>query len=111
MQYLNDLKTVITINSFTQNKAGVDAVGERFDTWFETLGFEKNIYERELIGNHRYYTSKHTNNSKKLLLLGHIDTVFPKGKFEDYSEDVVFSYDDVPNFSEPVFIEVNKKEE
>jgi glutamate carboxypeptidase len=92
MQYLNDLKTVVEINSFTQNKAGVDKVGEIFDTWFEALGFKTKIYERELIGNHRYYTSKHTNNSKKLLLLGHIDTVFPKGKFEEYTQDEDWVY-------------------
>jgi len=87
VQYLNDLKTVVEINSFTQNKNGVDRVGEIFDTWFSELGFSSTIYKRELIGNHRHYISKHTPTGSKLLLLGHIDTVFPQGKFEKYTQD------------------------
>ena len=92
MQYLKDLKTVVEINSFTQNKTGVDRVGEIFDTWFSELGFKSTIYKRELIGNHRHYVSTHTTTGKKLLLLGHIDTVFPKGKFEEYVEDENWVY-------------------
>lgn len=87
MDYLGDLKSIVEINSYTKNKVGVDKVGEIFDTWFKELDFNVKIYQRELIGAHRYYTSKHDNNSKKLLLLGHIDTVFPPGKFENYLDD------------------------
>jgi glutamate carboxypeptidase len=87
MEYINDLKKLITINSYTKNKQGVDKVGEIFDDWLIKLGFIKNIYERSNIGNHRLYKSKHVENSKKLLLLGHLDTVFPVGKFETFSED------------------------
>jgi glutamate carboxypeptidase len=92
MHYLSDLKTVVTINSYTKNKTGVDKVGEIFDKWFEALGFETKIYHRELIGNHRHYISKKRQNAKKLLLLGHIDTVFPQGKFEEYKEDENWVY-------------------
>ena len=87
MGYLSDLETVVKINSYTKNKAGVDKVGETFDRWFEEIGFDTAISSRELIGDHRYYTSSHKENAKKLLLLGHIDTVFPQGKFEEYTED------------------------
>ena len=92
MNYLNDLKIIVEINSFTQNKSGVDRVGEIFDNWFDELGFESTIYKRELIGNHRYYKSTRTSLGKKLLLLGHIDTVFPKGKFEKYTQDKDWVY-------------------
>ncbi len=92
MNYLKDLKTVVTINSYTKNKSGVDKVGEVFDEWFEALGFKTTIYKRELIGNHRHYASPHKINSKKLLLLGHLDTVFPSGKFENYTEDDEWVY-------------------
>jgi glutamate carboxypeptidase len=92
MSYLNDLQTVVNINSYTKNKHGVDRVGEIFDKWFEQLGFKVNIYDRELIGNHRHYTSKHGNTAKKLLLLGHLDTVFPPSEFEEYSEDKEWIY-------------------
>ncbi|HFU74136.1 MAG TPA: M20 family peptidase, partial [Helicobacteraceae bacterium] len=57
MVYLDDLKTIITINSFTKNKHGVDTVGRIFDAWFLELGFEVSLYPRELIGEHRHYTS------------------------------------------------------
>ncbi|MEA1956312.1 MAG: M20 family metallopeptidase [Campylobacterota bacterium] len=87
MDYLRDLETIVKINSFTKNKTGVDKVGVIFDNWLDKLKFKKEIYIREDIGNHRYYTSKHNSNGKKLLLLGHLDTVFAPDKFEIYKED------------------------
>jgi glutamate carboxypeptidase len=92
MSYLNDLKTIVNINSHTKNKDGVDRVGKVFDQWFEELGFEVNIYDRQIIGNHRYYTSKHNKSGKRLLLLGHLDTVFSADEFEEYSEDSHWIY-------------------
>ncbi len=92
MQYINDLQQIIEINSYTKNPKGVNSVGEVFDCWLESLGFTTLLYKREEIGHHRYYTSKHTQTGKKLLLLGHIDTVFPEGKFESFSEDEEWVY-------------------
>ena len=91
MSYLLDLKKVVDINSFTQNKMGVDAVGKIFDTWLEELGFDVTVYQRELIGEHRFYKSAR-KEGEKLLLLGHLDTVFPQGKFENFSEDSDWVY-------------------
>lgn len=92
MNYLDDLQRVVLINSYTKNKAGVDKVGQIFDTWFEELGFKVNIYTREHIGDHRHYTSPHEKNSKRLLLLGHLDTVFPPDKFEGFRDDSDWVY-------------------
>ena len=92
MKYLNDLKTVIDINSYTGNKTGVDKVGQIFDKWFEDLGFTTYLQKRENIGNHRHYKSLHVEGKKKLLLLGHLDTVFPPNKFEDFIEDDEWVY-------------------
>jgi len=92
MQYLNDLKQVIEINSYTKNPAGVNRVGKVFDHWLRELGYELTLYERENIGHHRYYKSKHKEGEKKLLLLGHIDTVFPPNKFENFKEDEDWVY-------------------
>ncbi|MCD4667744.1 MAG: M20 family metallopeptidase [Sulfurimonas sp.] len=92
MNYLNDLKSIININSYTKNKDGVDRVGTIFDTWFEELGFISDIHERGDIGNHRHYKSPHAKTAKRLLLLGHLDTVFPPNKFEDYTEDADWIY-------------------
>jgi len=91
LSYLLDLKKIVNINSFTKNKAGVDKVGQIFDTWLQELGFEVTLHQRELIGEHRHYTST-KKEGKKLLLLGHLDTVFPEGKFENFSEDEAWVY-------------------
>jgi len=92
MHYLQDLETIVKINSYTKNKTGVDKVGLYFDDWFEKLGFDKKIYTRKDIGDHRYYTSKYNSHSKRLLLLGHLDTVFAPDKFETYREDDEWVY-------------------
>lgn len=92
MDYLDDLKTIVEINSYTKNKSGVDRVGEVFDIWMKELGYSVEMHNRELIGSHRHYISQHQNNAKKLLLLGHLDTVFPPEKFEGYSEDTDWVY-------------------
>ena len=92
MHYLTNLQKIIEINSYTQNKSGVDRVGIIFDEWFKELGYEVDIHERGMIGNHHHYKSKHNPEAKKLLLLGHIDTVFPEGKFEKFLEDGEWVY-------------------
>jgi len=92
MSYLKDLQKIVKINSYTKNKEGVDNVGLVFDEWFKEIGFSVDIYSREIIGEHRHYRSNHINSGKKLLLLGHLDTVFPPNKFEDYSEDSEWVY-------------------
>jgi glutamate carboxypeptidase len=91
MDYLEDLKKICKINSFTQNKKGVDIVGEQMREWLEEIGFETKVHERASIGNHLLFLSPKVEG-KKILLLGHNDTVFPEGKFEEYSEDENFVY-------------------
>mgnify|MGYP000627823215 CR=1 FL=1 len=92
MNYLEDLESIININSYTKNKSGVDKGAQIFDKWVEELGFVNQIHERTLIGNHRHYKAKHSKSGKKLLLLGHLDTVFPPNKFEDYIQDDKWIY-------------------
>ncbi len=90
--YFTMLQKLVEINSFTSNKSGVDAVGKIFDEYMQKLGYESHIYKRELIGDHHYYTSSYNPDKKRLLLLGHLDTVFPPGKFESYKEDDKWVY-------------------
>ena len=91
MTYLKDLQTIININSYTKNKAGVDLISTYMTQWFEALGFENICYKREHIGDHNLYVSQKTDGIK-ILLLGHNDTVFPQGKFENYREDEEWIY-------------------
>ncbi len=91
MSWVEDLKKVVEINSFTLNKSGVDEVGNVFKKWLEELGFESKIFKRELIGNHLLFSSKKTDKDK-ILLLGHLDTVFAPGSFEGFKEDQIWVY-------------------
>ena len=91
-RWLNDLKRVIEINSYTANKRGVDDTGRVFEEWLRELGFECERFQRELIGDHLLFKSPVSGKRKRVLLLGHIDTVFPPGKFEGFQEDDEWVY-------------------
>lgn len=91
MNYLKDLEKIININSYTQNKNGVDEVGNIMSSWLTPLGFQMTTFKRELIGDHLLFkTAK--KEGKKILLLGHNDTVFPQGYFESFKEDDEWVY-------------------
>ena len=92
MHFLQDLKKIVNINSYTQNKAGVDKVGKIMSTWLEELGFETQLHPRELLGDHRLHVTPKEENLPNILLLGHNDTVFPAGYFESFSEDDEYIY-------------------
>lgn len=89
--WIGDLKELIEINSYTRNKAGVDAVGRIFRSWLEELGYETEVHARELIGDHLLFRSP-VKAGQRILLLGHLDTVFPPGTFEGFREDEEWVY-------------------
>lgn len=87
----SELASLIAINSYTKNKAGVDKTGRMVRTWMEALGFETQVHSRTDIGDHLHFISADASSSsgqgKRLLLLGHLDTVYPPDSFEQFSED------------------------
>ena len=87
----SELQSIIEINSWTKNKEGVDKNGEIFAYWVEALGYTLTRYPREEIGDHLHLTSPQ-REGKKLLLLGHIDTVFPPDTFENFTENEEWIY-------------------
>lgn len=86
-----EFASIIEINSHTKNKVGVDQYGYVFTRWMENLGYWTHCYTREKIGNHLHFTSP-KQNGRKILLLGHLDTVFPKNTFEHFREDDEWVY-------------------
>jgi len=86
-----ELKKIIEINSWTKNKEGVDRNGEIFAYWLEEIGYTLTRYPREEIGDHLHLVSQQ-KEGKKLLLLGHLDTVFPPDTFEKFKEDEEWIY-------------------
>lgn len=81
-----ELSSLIELNSHTRNKAGVDQNGHVFARWMEAIGYTTHRHPRESIGDHLHFISSRSEG-RKLLLLGHLDTVFPQGTFEQFSED------------------------
>ena len=92
MKYLKDLEKIVNINSYTQNKSGVDTVSKIMSAWLEELGFTPIVYERELVGDHILHVTPKEENLPNILLLGHNDTVFPDGYFEGFTQDEEFIY-------------------
>ncbi|WP_448546602.1 M20 family metallopeptidase [Thalassotalea fusca] len=87
----SQLAQLVNINSYTKNKVGVDAVASLYSQWMKELGFAVNRYKRAEIGDHLHFISS-KQVGKKVLLLGHFDTVFPPQTFEGFSEDEGWIY-------------------
>ncbi|MDC2888669.1 M20/M25/M40 family metallo-hydrolase [Psychrosphaera algicola] len=87
-----ELKSIINLNSYTKNKQGVDQNGAIFRTWMEQLGFHTETFQREEIGDHLLFCSLHNSSFPRVLLLGHLDTVFPPNTFEGFKEDADWVY-------------------
>ena len=72
------LEKVVNINSGTMNLEGVRAVGEVFGDAFQAIGFETQWISmpKEMNRAGHLFASIKGNKGKKLLLIGHLDTVF-----------------------------------
>ena len=80
-QYLDDLRTVVNIDSGTYTRPGVNRVGAYLQERFQSFGFSTRFDRQEQFGDHLVAT--HTGTAAgghRILLIGHIDTVFPEGE-------------------------------
>jgi glutamate carboxypeptidase len=75
------LAEVVNMDSGSYDKAGVDAVGQRFVRFFAEQGLITTSEPHERFGNaiHVRLDDKPTNE-RPIVLMGHRDTVFPKGE-------------------------------
>src|SRR6267142_2479205 len=79
--YLADLKATVNIDSGTYTKAGVDQVGGYLQERFHDFGFATYFDQQQEFGNHLVATHKgNSPNGARILLIGHMDTVFPEGE-------------------------------
>lgn len=82
-EYLEDLKTIVNIDSGTFTKAGIDRVGACLQARFQSLGFSTRFDRQEQYGDHLIAThTGKTQNGPGIVLIGHIDTVLPDGDAE-----------------------------
>ena len=88
------LEKVVNMNSGTLNLEGVRAVGSVFADEFTSLGFESRWIEMpdEMNRAGHLFAEINGNKGKKLLLIGHLDTVFeedsPFQKFEMINDSI-----------------------
>jgi glutamate carboxypeptidase len=76
--YLDDLRTLVGIDSGTRDKAGVERVNEWLERRLTALGFSVERHPQAETGDNLLATLD-GSGSGHILLLGHSDTVFPKG--------------------------------
>lgn len=84
------LEKVVNINSGSMNLAGVRAVGDVFRAEFDALGFTTRWVDGAAFGRAGHLVAEHSGRGPRLLLIGHLDTVFepdsPFQKFERIDE-------------------------
>ena len=78
IESINFLEKVVNINSGTLNKKGVRKVGNVFNKEFRSIGFKTQWIEmpEEMNRAGHFFANISGNKGKKLLLIGHLDTVF-----------------------------------
>lgn len=86
---LEALAELVDINSHTPNKAGGDAVGDRLASWAQQLGLATRRIPSETYADHWVFSTPAAEASADgaIMLVGHIDTVFPPGSFEGFRRE------------------------
>lgn len=79
------LERAVNINSGTMNFAGVREVGMLFRAEFDALGFKTEWVEGASFGRSGHLVAEHPGTGPRLLLIGHLDTVFePDNPFQKF---------------------------
>jgi glutamate carboxypeptidase len=79
------LERAVNINSGTQNLAGVREVGKLFAAELESLGFQTRWIDGLAFKRAGHLVAEHAGPAPKLLLIGHLDTVFePRSPFQEF---------------------------
>jgi glutamate carboxypeptidase len=77
-EYLDRLSALVNVDCGTSNKSGVDYVGRLFRTYLQEAGFELSEYPLAQYGDCCLASSR-GNGKARILLIGHLDTVYPVG--------------------------------
>jgi glutamate carboxypeptidase len=77
-------------NSGTMNKTGVEAVRDMVEPELKQLGFTTQWFDMSAVGRAGHLVARHkgSRSGKRLLLIGHLDTVFePDSPFQRWTRD------------------------
>lgn len=88
-QVLPLLERLVRCNSFSRNIGGVNAVGDMLMEAFDLPGLSVERRRGHEVGDHLCWRTAAWNDGgdRRLLLIGHHDTVFPEGTFEAFERD------------------------
>ena len=89
------LEKVVNINSGTMNLEGVKRVGDEFSSAFQTIGFDTEWIEmpKEMNRAGHLFARIQGKKGKKLLLIGHLDTVFEADSpFQTFERNGTMAY-------------------
>ncbi|MGE5731549.1 MAG: M20/M25/M40 family metallo-hydrolase [Gemmatimonas sp.] len=79
------LERIVNINSGTMNFAGVRQVGDVLRAQFDTLGFKTRWVDGAAFHRAGHLVAEHDGPGPKILLIGHLDTVFePASPFQRF---------------------------
>jgi glutamate carboxypeptidase len=79
------LERVVNINSGTQNVKGVREVGAIFRARFDALGFNTRWVAQDEVNRAGHLVADHPGSGPRILLIGHLDTVFePDSPFQKF---------------------------
>ena len=81
-QILSDLKALVEIESPSSNKAAVDHLADFLGARLEHYGGHAQLHLANEFGNHVQADFPGVSNSKPVLLIGHIDTVWELGTLQ-----------------------------
>ena len=81
-EMLQFIERLVNIDSGSYHKQGVDKIGMILEKSYEELGFDCLIVEEEEYGNHLIIEHKDAIDPK-IIILAHMDTVFPEGTTVD----------------------------
>ena len=79
------LERVVNINSGSLNFAGVRKVGDIFRAQYDSLGFHTRWVDGAAFGRAGHLVAEHPGPGPKIVLIGHLDTVFePDNPFQKF---------------------------
>lgn len=80
-EYKEFLKNIITLESYTPDKAAVDKLGDYIKAFAEDHGFHVHVRPFEKAGNGLLISMNEDAPLPPVAFTGHMDTVFPEGTF------------------------------
>ncbi|WP_299973148.1 M20/M25/M40 family metallo-hydrolase [uncultured Pseudoteredinibacter sp.] len=86
-QARSELKAAVNINSGTMNFAGVERVGRLYQQQFDELGFRTEWLLGKAFNRAGHLQASYGSKGPKILMIGHLDTVFTKeSAFQEYQD-------------------------